>query len=159
MELRLTNITLDVPAEQFTWDLEIDETLVLNLKSLIYKKPFACDQLNYKVDPPRPQSEFLQKWKETVYFPKISEPNNYITLSEYIQTDCRLSINYWLWISIAVSAMLLIIISAILTFIIYRRKKRRRRLKLDIVKPEPRTYKETQIIYQIENAGLLKTDL
>lgn len=119
--------------------------------------------MDYNVQPPQPYSEFLRKWKDTVYFQndvEIPTTNRYLTLSEYIQRNCQFTPNYWLWFAIGITILGFIIFGIIVTIILYRRKKKRRqRLKLAIVKPEPRTYKETQIIYQIENAGLLKTDL
>lgn len=65
---------------------------------------------------------------------------------------------YWIYIVIGV-AVLLILIALIVAIVCWHAaKKRKAKRKMDIIQPEPRTYKETQIVYQIENAGLLKTD-
>jgi len=57
------------------------------------------------------------------------------------------------------SVVLGLLLILLILLLWWRVVQRRRRRKLDVVQPEPRTYKETQIVYQIENAGLLKTDL
>lgn len=58
-------------------------------------------------------------------------------------------------VSVVVVALLAVL--AVLWWLCRRRRAAIERMTM--VQPEPKTYRETQIVIQIENAGLLKTDL
>lgn len=81
----------------------------------------------------------------------------YIPLRSLITDECR-ERSYMAFI-ISGSVLLGLLLLLLILLLWWRVVQKRRRRKLDVVQPEPRTYKETQIVYQIENAGLLKTDL
>lgn len=159
MELRFSNNTVNFPNQ--IYPLEFKDTFNLNIRHLRYDNEFSCHDVDVKHKPPQPKSAFFQQYKDQLYFrlKNNSDKNdNFIVLSQFIANECHESI-YWLYILLPSIGLLLSIIAAISAIIWYKQKRQRQRLKMEIIKPEPRTYKETQIIYQIENAGLLKTDL
>lgn len=63
------------------------------------------------------------------------------------------------WVAGGVSAMLLLLLLTVLTVWWLYRRRQAALARMVVVQPESRTYRETQIVIQIENAGLLKTDL
>lgn len=71
--------------------------------------------------------------------------------------DCKEK-SYTVYIVVGIIVLVIIAIT-IAVIVVMRIARKRRKRMLDVVLPESRTYKETQIVYQIENAGLLKTDL
>lgn len=124
----------------------------MHITRLQYHNNFPCRELEKK----QPKTPFYRSYSDSIYFETKSN-NQSLALSQIIDTDCKEK-SYLLYIILGVVGLVLILIiiaAIIITRIINKRKKR----KLNVVLPESRTYKETQIIYQIENAGLLKTDL
>lgn len=77
---------------------------------------------------------------------------NFETVS-YLNDDCRKSSD---WLLIAIIALLAVFLLFVVLIIVacYCRKRR----KLDLIMPEPRTYRQTQIVMQVETHGLIKTD-
>lgn len=64
-----------------------------------------------------------------------------------------------LYIATGVSVVVLVVLAALAILWWMCRRRRRAIEQMTMVMPEPKTYRETQIVIQIENAGLLKTDL
>lgn len=146
----------------------------MNIKQLRYENTYGCSELDAAQKPPIPKQTFFRNNVDNIYVlakaPKaplatpatgralIPSPNNdFVLLNKYIETNCQPR-SYLIYILLGVLLLLLVLllIGGIVWLQVAKRRKKR---KLDVVMPEPRTYKETQIVYQIENAGLLKTDL
>ncbi|XP_037930260.1 uncharacterized protein LOC119664995, partial [Teleopsis dalmanni] len=165
LELRLANNTIISPYEQ-PRALEFTEAFAVNIKQLRYENEFDCKDLDITQKPPKPRNQFFLSNIDNIFFYKMGfntshDANNYnqsfVVLGKIIEKDCQQR-SYLLYKVLGiVGSVLLLLIIAISVWIYFVKKRRRR--KLDVVIPEPRTYKETQIVYQIENAGLLKTDL
>lgn len=101
------------------------------------------------------QSSLLLSYSDDFFF---GSKESFQSLNDIRRTRC-MEDKFWLYLTIGVVAgSILLAIIALLVFCCCVAQKRRKR-RLDIVVPEPRTYRETQIIMQIENHGLLKTDL
>lgn len=105
---------------------------------------------------------FLQQYGDTIYFrldKTLNNKDSYQSLSNIMNNICALS-SATIAI-IATSAILLLILIIAITVVFYRflMKHHKPRPPLSLVIPEGKTYRETQIIFQVENAGLLKTDL
>lgn len=160
MELRFSNNTVSFRNQ--IRPLDFKDTFNLNIKRLYYDNEFSCHDVDVKQQPPQPKAAFFQQHKDQLYFRFNSNPdqsNDFILLSQFIANECRES-TYWLHILAPSIGLLLLLIIIIISIIVFSKQKtKRQQLKIEIIKPDLRTYKETQIIYQIENAGLLKTDL
>ncbi|KAL9873806.1 uncharacterized protein ACN427_012054 isoform 1-T12 [Glossina fuscipes fuscipes] len=160
MELRFSNNIVSFRNQ--IRPLDFQDMFHLNIKRLYYDNEFSCHDVDVTQQPPQPKSVFFQQHKDQLYFrfnSNADQSNDFILLSQFIATECRES-TYWLYIvAPSIGLLLLLIIIIISTIVLFKQKTKRQQLKIEIIKPEQRTYKETQIIYQIENAGLLKTDL
>uniref|UniRef100_A0A1I8P1W3 Uncharacterized protein n=1 Tax=Stomoxys calcitrans TaxID=35570 RepID=A0A1I8P1W3_STOCA len=169
MELRFSNNTIRFPYD--VHPLEFSRDFTLNIKQLNYDNPYPCTDYDTNLQPPRPRTEFFNHYQHNIYFrpdaeasgppsngqQQITSKNNFKALHEILAGDCN-RFPYWIYIIIGM-AILIVVIALILIIACWHvSKKRRAKRKMDIIQPEPRTYKETQIVYQIENAGLLKTD-
>ncbi|XP_002133733.2 uncharacterized protein [Drosophila pseudoobscura] len=147
--------------------LRFDERFALSLREVRYENAWSCDQLDTSVEPPLPRSDFFRLHSEQLLFPR-NTPNGgqqrqqqqqqqFVALRQLIPEQCQAT-SYVAYI-VTGSVLLGLLLLILLLLVWWRLAQRRKRRKLDVVQPEPRTYKETQIVYQIENAGLLKTDL
>lgn len=162
-------IGMEVPPQP----LRFDERFALSIKQLHYENSWSCEQLDMNLQPPMPRADFFRQHSEQLLFRRGSssmaeqqqqqpgrlgelEPQ-YEPLRQLIIEECQQT-SYMAYIVVG-SLLLALILILLLLLIWWRLAQRRKRRKLDVVQPEPRTYKETQIVYQIENAGLLKTDL
>ncbi|XP_055846455.1 uncharacterized protein LOC129912282 [Episyrphus balteatus] len=132
--------------------LVFNDKIQLQITHLQYHNQFPCKEL----DKTQPKSPFFRTYSENIYF-HTKNNNQSLTLSKIIDVDCKEK-SYLLYIILGIISLILIVI-VITAIIVMRIVKKRRKRMLDVVLPESRTYKETQIVYQIENAGLLKTDL
>lgn len=172
LELQFNNNTLQLPGE--TRPLEFNERFALNIKQLRYENTYGCSDLDTAQKPPIPKQTFFRNNVDNIYV--LAKPtkvvatptngqmiaasrrnNEFVLLNKYIEANCQPR-SYLIYILLGVLALVLLLI--LIGVIVWLQvAKRRKKQKLDVVLPEPRTYKETQIVYQIENAGLLKTDL
>ncbi|XP_039498590.1 uncharacterized protein LOC120456067 [Drosophila santomea] len=142
--------------------LRFDNSFALNVRDLRYDNAWSCEQLDRNVEPPLPRAEFFRLHSDQLMFhpPDMvgqSQIQPYAPLRSLISDECR-EHSYMAYI-ISGSVLLGLLMLLLILLLWWRVVQKRRRRKLDVVQPEPRTYKETQIVYQIENAGLLKTDL
>ncbi|KAL7743689.1 hypothetical protein ACLKA6_019296 [Drosophila palustris] len=141
--------------------LRFDERFALSIRQLHYDNVWNCEQLDMNQQPPLPRSEFFRLHAEQLLFSRSTVdhqgPQQYVPLRQLITEQCQRT-SYVAYIVVG-SVLLALLFLFLLLLLWCRLAQRRRRRKLDVVQPEPRTYKETQIVYQIENAGLLKTDL
>ncbi|XP_055587709.1 uncharacterized protein LOC129740124 [Uranotaenia lowii] len=105
------------------------------------------------------QSNLLTQNQEEVFFGAISKSGEFNSFHDIRTRQCA-DDNFWLYLVIGatVASIVLALLALIIAFYCVAQKKKQRK-KFDIVMPEPRTYRETQIIMQVENHGLLKTDL
>lgn len=176
LELQFNNNTIQLPIE--TRPLEFNERFALNIKQLRYENTYGCNDLDTAQKPPIPKQTFFRNNVDNIYV--LAKPskvgatsmngqmngqmiaagrsnNEFVLLNKYIETNCQPR-SYFIYILLGVLALVLVLL--LIGIIVWLQvAKRRKKRKLDVVLPEPRTYKETQIVYQIENAGLLKTDL
>ncbi|XP_036319047.1 uncharacterized protein LOC118733656 [Rhagoletis pomonella] len=172
LELQFNNNTVQLPSE--TRPLEFNDRFALNLKQLRYENIYGCNDLDTAQKPPIPKETFFRNNVDNIYVLTVaakklpltpangqmnaaSKSNDFVLLNKYIETNCQPR-SYLLYILLGVLALVLVLL-LVGVIVWLQLAKRRKKRKLDVVMPEPRTYKETQIIYQIENAGLLKTDL
>lgn len=155
MEFQFISNTIDIPDVTFT--LIFSPAFRMRISRINFINPISCagaEVLSH--------SEFIMENGDSLFFkvddPKLTEdPNQYHTFSHIFSHLC-IKASYLLYIIIGVVVLIIIaiIIAVIVTVIVL---KRRRARQLNVVMPEGKTYRETQIIMQIENAGLLKTDL
>ncbi|XP_017015119.2 uncharacterized protein [Drosophila takahashii] len=144
--------------------LRFDGSFALSIRDLRYDNSWSCEQLDRNVEPPLPRSDFFRLHSDQLMFhPPLSGGEQrsgvqpFVPLRLLITDQCR-ERSYMAYI-ISGSVLLGLLLLLLILLLWWRVVQKRRRRKLDVVQPEPRTYKETQIVYQIENAGLLKTDL
>uniref|UniRef100_T1PEK7 Leucine rich repeat protein n=1 Tax=Musca domestica TaxID=7370 RepID=T1PEK7_MUSDO len=162
LELRFSNNTIHFPRDNVQ-PLEFSKEFTLNIKQLNMDNPYPCTDIDYNSQILRPKSEFYNHYQHNVYFRQDATTTSqgtrasYKPLNEIINNDCSKH-SYWIYIIIGVVVLLILIALIIVIACWLAAKKRKAKRKMDIIQPEPRTYKETQIVYQIENAGLLKTD-
>ncbi|XP_067640224.1 uncharacterized protein [Eurosta solidaginis] len=173
LELQFNNNTIQLTTEMRP--LEFNERFALNLKQLRYVNTYGCDDLDTVQKPPIPKQKFFRNNVDNIFVLAAAETRNmagpingqqrvlidqntnFVLLNKFIETTCQPR-SYLLYILLGVLALVLVcLLIGIIVWL--QMAKRRKKRKLDVVMPEPRTYKETQIVYQIENAGLLKTDL
>jgi hypothetical protein len=88
-----------------------------------------------------------------VIFMRMEEQDPSFESISFLNDRCRSDSNLF-WILLIILGVVVLLLFLIPFVFCYLRKKR----KLDIVMPEPRTYRQTQIVMQIETHGLMKTD-
>lgn len=129
----------------------------LHLSQLQFETPIDCEAA-MKIE----NNNFLMQFADTVYF-RISqqetESNNF-TLTEIVTRECKGFSTPTLVAVISATTVVLIVLIVVLGFVAFRYiEQRRQDHHLTVVMPEGKTYRETQIVMQIEHAGLMKTDL
>lgn len=133
---------------------EIAPNVNFRILDLKFSNTIDCDkatELRY--------NGFLQQYAETIYF-KIGKPTDadYSSLSSILSNKCA-STSYLIAIMAVVMALIFIlaIVGAAVFYRFWMKRKPNRQISMII--PDGKTYRETQIMIQIENAGLLKTNL
>lgn len=156
LELNFNSNFIEIVGQPFR--VEFAPRFKIHISKLNFIEPITC----YTVDSLK-SSEFFQAHGDSIYFQLSDVSDNidnekYNSFSALSQQICLLK-SYLLYIILGVLTLFLILVALLtLVIVLYIRKRRAAQL-LRVVHPEGRTYRETQIVMQIENAGLLKTDL
>lgn len=133
----------------------VDAAFSVQLSQFVLLTPITCDDLL------RPEfehgNEFYRRHADGIYLRTCA--------------DCELlSYTHWrehrcvadrtiAYVAAGVGVMLVLLVMTILAVWWLYRRRQAALQRMTVVQPEARTYRETQIVIQIENAGLLKTDL
>lgn len=123
----------------------------LQMSKLYLRDPQNCDGVTHMYD-----TKFFSDNSHAVFLRLENEDENFNSIS-YLSERCRNDSKWFMYLLIAIAVVVFcaIMIPAICC---YLRTKKRREKQLDLVMPEPRTYRQTQIVMQIENTGLIRTD-
>jgi hypothetical protein len=124
----------------------------LQLSKLYLQDPQTCVTLN-QIN----ENKFFNDNAQAIYLRLEDDVETFNSIS-YLSERCRDDSKWFMYLLIATAVVVFfaIMIPAICCFIRCRNNKRKKNLNL--IMPEPRTYRQTQIIMQIENTGLIKTD-
>lgn len=130
----------------------IDSQFFLKISKIYFITPVSCDGINELRE-----NIFFGQYGDTIYLLNTLT-QVYETFPYWANSIC-IHESHLKLIIIGIAVILVVIISIVVIIIIVRKLRKRRAAQLmNIVQPEGRTYRETQIVMQIENAGLLKTD-
>lgn len=136
--------------------LEIDPKLTLRIQDLKFPRLIDCDEVERLR-----QNNFLSPHSASVYFGIKKGSNDdiqYTSLSNAVSDICANTTHLIAIISsIVIAVMILIVLSVALFYRFWEKQQLPRPLPMVI--PDGKTYRETQIIMQIEHAGLMKTNL
>lgn len=127
--------------------------LKINIAKLFLITPISCTDIEHL------QSQTFFNENGDVIFFKMdqTEDAEYFTFTNITNHVC-IKQSYLMYIIIGIVVVFVVLI-IVLVFIVMIYLRKRRAAQMHTVQPEGRTYRETQIVLQIENAGLLKTDL
>lgn len=130
-------------------DMSFNPSIQLQLSKLYFRDPQNCDTVN-SIN----EKKFFSDNAHAIYLRLENEDENFNSIS-YLNERCRDDSKWFMYllIAIAVIVFLAILIPAFFCYLRYKRKKH-----INLIMPEPRTYRQTQIVMQIENTGLIKTD-
>lgn len=143
--------TIDDPIQ-----ILIADDFNLHLSQLQFETPIECEAA-LQIE----NNNFLMQFADTVYF-RIGQPNDSrnFTLNEIVTHECKGISTHTVLAIISATTILLIVLIVVLGFVAFRHIEQRRLARqLTVVMPEGKTYRETQIVMQIEHAGLMKTEL
>lgn len=144
----------EIASTDYPIRFDVPSNINLQIIDLKFSKNVDCD----KTDELK-HNGFLQEYADNIYF-NMGDASDlkYTSLSKILSGECAESTYIIAIISAAVIFTLILSIVAVAIF--YRFwMKRQPKPQLSMVIPDGKTYRETQIMIQIENAGLLKTNL
>lgn len=135
------------------WHLELsNEFAITKLTNIEIVAPKTCTLVKDSE-----QNSFLRENSHEIYLRSSSNPQQQITLSEFSGGECRAS-SYLVYAYIGLAFLIFCVILIIIFVVIYFHRQRQKIIQARMVSPEPRTYRETQIVVKLENHNLLKTD-
>lgn len=136
---------------------EIDRKLHLRIHDLKFADFIDCVEADTLK-----QNPFLLPYADSVYFRfgKVTDINlEYRSLSNILMNECTVTTYIVAIVSTIVVFALILIIAIVAVFYRFWLKRQPPPRQMNMVIPDGKTYRETQIVVQIENAGLLKTNL
>lgn len=122
----------------------------LRISDIYIDRPLSCDEIRnaYEYD-------FIKEFPDRIYVK--GNDDNFESIYIWHKIKC---VDHNLWFMILLIVLGCLVFLTIMTvFICCCCWRRRKAKKLVYVVPEPKTYRETVIVTQIENHGLLRTDL
>lgn len=160
--LEWTFKTNNVNDQQRPYGLIFSDDFRLALSDLNYMTRMTCDDANAIR-----YNYFLITHSNAVHFEFLTggtHPDTYeenhqpVSFAEIIRERCVPKST--IYVSLVAVFITLTILVLTCGFVAYKYVRARRKLnELDIVAPDGKTYRETQIVFQVQNVGLLKTDL
>lgn len=153
MEFLIRSNVID--ATDFPIRFAVDQNdFILRIINLKFTTPIDC----YDAEKMAPNT-FLREYGDTVYFRfGNSTDDPYLSMVTIWDNACTLSSTMVAIISTAAVLTLTLIIAVTAVFYKFLMRRQRNR-RLGLVVPDGKTYRETEIVFQIEHAGLLKSDL
>lgn len=139
---------------EFPIRFKVEKGFDLRIADLYFNKTINCDQTDELM-----HNVFLQQYGNTVYFRLAESSNNYTLLNNILLSDCQTTSYIIAIVSVIVILVLILAIVAVALFYRFWEKHKPPQRPMNMVIPDGKTYRETQIVFQIENAGLLKTNL
>lgn len=127
-------------------DVAFCHDMKLQINRLYLRDPRNCEAVGRIYE-----SKFFNDNSNSIFM-RIEE-ENFESISYLNDVQCRAE-SRWFWILMIILALVLLLLISILAIWCYCRNRKH----LDIIMPEPRTYKQTQIVMQVETHGLMKTD-
>lgn len=100
---------------------------------------------------------FIQNVSHEIYIRTTADPKTPVALSQYQADDCERS-SYVVYGIVGIVVLSTVLIIVVILVILYFHKERQKIIQARMVSPEPRTYRETQIVMQVETHNLMKTD-
>lgn len=142
-----------IGATEYPIRIDVGPNFNLRIQNLKFSSAIGCEKMDeFK------RNGFLQQYAETVYFNTGGSSNvEYNTLSSIMSGKCA-EATYLIAI-ISASVMLTLIFVIVVVTFFYRYWLKHQPKQISVIIPDGKTYRETQIMMQIENAGLLKTNL
>lgn len=131
---------------------EVDQNLYLRILDLKFTKTTDCNEAKHFR-----HNNFLQKYADSIYF-KNGKDLEFTSLSSILSNKCVETTYIIAIISIVAVVVLLLVIGAVAIFYRYWMKHKPNQQN-NMVIPDGKTYRETQIMFQIEHVDLLKTNL
>jgi hypothetical protein len=128
-------------------DVFFHPDLKLQMNKLYLRDPRHCENIGRLY-----QQKFFNEHSNEIFMRMEEKDSNFESIS-FLNDRCRSDSNLF-WILLIILGFVVLLLFLIPFTFCYLRKKR----KMDIVMPEPRTYRQTQIVMQIETHGLIKTD-
>lgn len=130
-------------------DFQFCPDLHLNLQQLTLREAQKCEVVS------RMSEKSFYSLNANSILIRTDENNHEFETISIHNNRCQNDSVFWI-IIISVSSVIVILIIIITALVIFYYRKTRKRL--EVIMPEPRTYRQTQIIMQVENCNLLKTD-
>lgn len=127
-------------------DVDFCPDMKLQISRLYLRDPRNCEAVGRIYE-----NKFFNDNSNSIFM-RIEE-ENFESISYLNEVSCRTE-SRWFWILMIVLALVLLLFISLLFIFCYCRNRKH----LDIIMPEPRTYKQTQIVMQVETHGLMKTD-
>lgn len=128
-------------------DVMFHPDLKLQMSKFFLRDPRQCDNIGRLYE-----QKFFNDHSNVIFMRMEEQDPSFESIS-FLNDRCRSDSNLF-WILLIILGVVVLLLFLIPFVFCYLRKKR----KLDIVMPEPRTYRQTQIVMQIETHGLMKTD-
>ena len=129
-------------------DIQFCPNMKLQVSKLYLRDPRNCEAVSRIYE-----NKFFNDFSNSIFMRLEEKHENFETIS-YISDSCK-SDSKWFIILISLLAFVVILLILIPVIFCYLRNKRKHNI---MIMPEPRTYKQTQIIMQVETHGLIKTD-
>ncbi|XP_059059874.1 uncharacterized protein LOC131853081 [Achroia grisella] len=107
--------------------------------------------------------ELVEEWRDVMYEPSgiitcwYSLENQYTSLRLYSDSRCG-EFKQTFWIYVVIGIVVVAIISVVVIIFIVRHENKKKKNKMQIVLPDGKTYRETEVHIVVERAELLSTD-
>lgn len=128
-------------------DVIFQPDLKLQISKFYLRDPRQCDNIGRMYE-----QKFFNDNSNSVFMRMEEQEPEFESIS-FLNDRCRRDSN-WFWILMVILAVVVFLLFLIPFICCYIRNRKR----MDIIMPEPRTYRQTQIVMQVETHGLMKTD-
>lgn len=135
-----------------TWIITTSSNFNTKITGINILQPKTCDFVYNSID-----NSFIQNVSHEIYIRTTSDPKMVVALSQFQADSCQKN-SYVMYGIIGIVFLSLALIVIMIFVALYFHRERKKIIEARMVSPEPRTYRETQIVMQVETHNLMKTD-
>lgn len=134
------------------WVITSSSSFNTKISEIHILQPKTCDFVYNSVD-----NSFINNVSHEIYIRTTSDPKTSIALSQFQADECQKN-SYLVYGIVGIVLLVVALVIVVIFIVIYFHKEQQKIIQARMVSPEPRTYRETQIVMQVETHNLMKTD-
>ncbi|XP_063706852.1 uncharacterized protein LOC134835812 [Culicoides brevitarsis] len=134
------------------WSISPSSNFNAKIVEIQIQQPKTCDFVFNAAE-----NDFIKNISHEIFVRTVADPKNVLALSQFEAESCQNN-SYVVYGIVGAVLIVIGLIVVVIFVVLYFHREKKKIIQARMVSPEPRTYRETQIVMQVETHNLMKTD-